>query len=324
MSARECTGADWFALGREDVLDGFTTHILEDRAAQCASRGVDVDRDSWLAGYESELDAICTEEGGADFGRRRVDYRGVCEGEYEIAFLTAYLPEKRLADAKARVADARRARCELAEDIDRTRRLSSEDDEERTSFLGELAGAVVDAVFDKESEACDIDRALDDLSDAGVTLGSYDQERLRDVISEEASATSQLRTLRETDDAYRDGQALTFDRIKLQYAHEMVRQRPDAFRFCVGGGRRALMCLLTEQGITLDGGEACVPGPGVVGIVGSRQDLSSDGSFQELTMTFGKTDQLPAAGDQPPRAARFEFAEGGAIERLTCVPEGTI
>lgn len=89
MSATECAGADWSALGLEDGLAGAGLEALEDRQDSC-----DDDAPINLAAYEAArlegLKTYCTPEGGFGAGKAGGVYEQVCAGEDEMQFLASF------------------------------------------------------------------------------------------------------------------------------------------------------------------------------------------------------------------------------------------
>jgi hypothetical protein len=96
MSADECVGADWRAIGEADGATGKPVTFFEDRAKDCESHGYAVDHDAYLAGREASLAQFCTASGGFEAGNAGLEYDGVCPAEAEPGFLSQYALGARL------------------------------------------------------------------------------------------------------------------------------------------------------------------------------------------------------------------------------------
>ena len=98
MSAAECTGIDWRALGLSDGAVGAGPKSFNERAEDCAKRGVAPDVAGYQAGRDEGLQTYCTPKGGYAAGRSGAKYEGVCPTDAEIAFLERFALGARLND----------------------------------------------------------------------------------------------------------------------------------------------------------------------------------------------------------------------------------
>ena len=90
MSADDCAGADWAALGEADGGLGEPLERFGKRAEQCAEYGFSPDRAAYESGRAAGLARYCSPEGGFDAGRSGAPYRGVCLPQDESQFLVEY------------------------------------------------------------------------------------------------------------------------------------------------------------------------------------------------------------------------------------------
>jgi len=105
MTERQCRAGDWFSAGREDGAKGRLESAFDARAAACAEFGISPDVSAYNQGRDAGILNLCTESGGFNYGRRGLDYLGVCPAEWEPAFLDGYLVGRRV-DVAERVRDA--------------------------------------------------------------------------------------------------------------------------------------------------------------------------------------------------------------------------
>lgn len=90
MSAEDCTGADWQAIGLTDGTAGQTLAKADRRANDCAKHGVVMDRNAYDAGRDEGLSRFCVEGNAYQLGERGQSYNGVCTNHNEAGFLLAY------------------------------------------------------------------------------------------------------------------------------------------------------------------------------------------------------------------------------------------
>lgn len=90
MSAAECSGADWAALGAADGAAGARPKLFEQRAKACADHGLAVDVAAYEAGRERGLAQYCTDAGGFAAGKSGGEYLGVCPAATEGSFRTGF------------------------------------------------------------------------------------------------------------------------------------------------------------------------------------------------------------------------------------------
>ena len=90
MTAEDCTGADWQAIGMTDGSQGQTLSKAERRASDCARHDVAMDRSAYDAGRHQGLTQYCVQSTAYRLGERGQSYNGVCVDHGEADFLIAY------------------------------------------------------------------------------------------------------------------------------------------------------------------------------------------------------------------------------------------
>lgn len=90
LSQQECEVADWHAIGFEDGAKGSPEALISKHRKACAEHGITPQlneyRQGWLAGVET----YCRPANAYQLGRKGRSYGGVCPGNLETAFITAY------------------------------------------------------------------------------------------------------------------------------------------------------------------------------------------------------------------------------------------
>jgi hypothetical protein len=136
MSREECEVVDWRALGYEDGVKGWSEARIGDHRKACAKHGIGLDLDAYRSGWREGVQSYCSPGNGYKLGRRGQRYSGVCPGELEPAFLTAFRDGRELYDQEAEV---RR----LAHRLDNThKRLAQIDGEMRDTGLELVAPGI--------------------------------------------------------------------------------------------------------------------------------------------------------------------------------------
>ena len=126
MSAEDCSGADWQALGRADGAAGQTLARAERRANACAKHGVAMDRNAYDAGRDQGLVRYCVAGTAYQLGEHGKRYNGVCKNHNEADFLTAYEKGRELhafttaaSNASSQLATAQSRHAELDAELDK-------------------------------------------------------------------------------------------------------------------------------------------------------------------------------------------------------------
>ena len=108
MRAGDCAGADWYAIGLEDGRNGHAGPTLEQRRQTCAGAGVELDTARYDAGRQEGYKAFCTQSNGFQFGKAAGEYKYVCKGKTEMAFVDAYQLGLQVRELKDNVRDVER------------------------------------------------------------------------------------------------------------------------------------------------------------------------------------------------------------------------
>ena len=108
MSARDCDGADWRALGLQDGLEGAPELRLEERRQACAGAANPPDTVAYAEGYEQGLATFCQPRSGFEHGKAGKEYAFVCARSVEPAFIQAYQVGYREYELRQAVRDADR------------------------------------------------------------------------------------------------------------------------------------------------------------------------------------------------------------------------
>lgn len=106
MSAEECAGADWGALGYRDA-DNNGQDRFGDRAESCADKGYSADADSYRRGWAEGIRAFCQPYRGFAFARNGGSFAGSCPAELDEDFRYAYNDGRRVYDVQQDVQEAR-------------------------------------------------------------------------------------------------------------------------------------------------------------------------------------------------------------------------
>ncbi len=146
MSAEECAGADWRALGFNDAANNGADRF-GDRAESCSKKGFAADGPAYANGFSSGMRQFCQPPNGFAFARRGGNFNGSCPAELQYDFLAAYNDGRQVRDAEYELSDARSdistiesRRRELDEDLrDRERELGdAATDDERNRLRSEI------------------------------------------------------------------------------------------------------------------------------------------------------------------------------------------
>jgi hypothetical protein len=79
LSQRQCAGADWERIGREDGARGYPASRIEQHRTDCARHGVTPDAARYEAGREAGLARYCTPEGMLEAGARGAPFAEACD-----------------------------------------------------------------------------------------------------------------------------------------------------------------------------------------------------------------------------------------------------
>lgn len=90
LSQSDCASGDWFNIGRQDALWGYTPDRLSQHEKACFKHGYGSDPQAYEAGYAEGLIAFCVPEKAFDLGRRGSSYYGQCPPEADASFLPAF------------------------------------------------------------------------------------------------------------------------------------------------------------------------------------------------------------------------------------------
>jgi hypothetical protein len=106
MSAEECAGADWGALGYRDA-DNNGQDRFGDRAESCADKGYSADAESYRRGWAEGIRSFCQPYRGFAFARDGGSFAGACPAELDEDFRYAYNDGRRVYDVQQDVQEAR-------------------------------------------------------------------------------------------------------------------------------------------------------------------------------------------------------------------------
>lgn len=129
MNKEECASANWYDIGMEHGVSGFSRDKFQDLAEACEKHALPADTERFSAGYAAGLEKHCTPYGGLVLGESGRPYQRVCSMAQELHFLPPYEEARRFALAKRGWDNARRdldsARSDLKglqRDIERERK----------------------------------------------------------------------------------------------------------------------------------------------------------------------------------------------------------
>lgn len=90
MSADECASTDWYAVGFEDGVRGYTADAISNRRRACAKHGITADFQAYQDGRGEGIKEFCQPQRGFNLGAGGGRYQGVCPAHLEGGFLDAY------------------------------------------------------------------------------------------------------------------------------------------------------------------------------------------------------------------------------------------
>ncbi|MEO0923516.1 MAG: DUF2799 domain-containing protein, partial [Pseudomonadota bacterium] len=103
MNESECQTVDWRQLGDLDGGQGHEQTRLAKHAKACDKHGIAINQVAYNEGWRLGIGRYCTPQNGYNIGRQRGSYRGSCPSDLAPAFLAAYNPSLRVANAEHRV-----------------------------------------------------------------------------------------------------------------------------------------------------------------------------------------------------------------------------
>jgi Protein of unknown function (DUF2799) len=133
LSETECADADWEQIGYRDGAAGASARRIEAHRKACAEYGVDVDADTYSAGYDQGIDAYCTPVNAVRAGLSGGGYTGVCPGEAGRVFQQYYGAARAVYEQRQRVAALEQQRRVLRQALD-----DADTDQQRQDIAYEL------------------------------------------------------------------------------------------------------------------------------------------------------------------------------------------
>lgn len=133
LSQTECAGADWEQIGYRDGAAGYSARRLEAHRQACAEYGIDIDADTWQAGYDQGIDAYCTPANAVRAGLSGGGYTGVCPGEAGRVFANYFGAARAVYEQRQRVASLEQQRRMLKQQLE-----DAETDQQRQDLRYEL------------------------------------------------------------------------------------------------------------------------------------------------------------------------------------------
>ena len=110
LSRDECLNMNWHAIGLSDGEAGTPPSSQNEYLDVCSDYAVEIDRNSYNAGYQAGISTYCTRAKGFDVGRRGDEYLSVCPLSLESDFLTGWNSGHELWTASEKVRSAERRR----------------------------------------------------------------------------------------------------------------------------------------------------------------------------------------------------------------------
>jgi len=90
ISEDDCIAGNWSDLGYKDGVNGKSRDTLSGYIKTCAKYDVKLNRDVYLAAFESGLLKYCTYEQGYELGENGNSYNQVCSGDLSTGFSQGY------------------------------------------------------------------------------------------------------------------------------------------------------------------------------------------------------------------------------------------
>lgn len=137
LSQSDCVKGDWFRIGRQDALWGYTSDRLKQHEKACIKHGYGTDPQAYEDGYAEGLVAFCVPEKAFDLGRRGGSYYRQCPPEADTWFLPAFDLGRQVYDLDQELAKIKSEIEDLREEIkdDKTTEESREAAEQRLRYV---------------------------------------------------------------------------------------------------------------------------------------------------------------------------------------------
>jgi len=103
MSEEECAAGDWYAMGFEDGVRGYSSDRFAGVRKVCAQHGIKPDFKDYRAGRTEGLQEFCQPQQGFNYGVDGGRYAGVCPAHLETGFIDAYRSGARLYGLRSNV-----------------------------------------------------------------------------------------------------------------------------------------------------------------------------------------------------------------------------
>jgi len=135
LSKKECLAGDWYGIGKRDGTAGYPADRVNDHAEACLKEaGIRPDEALWERGRQDGLLVYCTAINGRERGAEGDNYRGVCSGPAEAAFMRGYTVGRQIHEVRDGLESNRHRREELE------KQLSAKDitDDRRREIRGDL------------------------------------------------------------------------------------------------------------------------------------------------------------------------------------------
>ena len=271
MSESRCLSANWAQLGNQDIFSGQPLAKFDDRQNDCAEYGIAVDKAAYLAGRRQAQNNLCNPDGGFNFARRGLPYRGICGASAEEGFLIGYISGRRLFELN-RVTDSLRSELRSAQSsldyhYDRMRtlryRLKNDEltDKERRALRSNLRYS--------RSEVYSLERRIEELIYAiGRADADFDYAR--------ATIADYERTP--------EYEARLFDMIEVNALARLV----PGIDYCVNRANGEYDCYLNDREPLRDtqSGNVCVFADGVLRT--RSRTITAVGAFSDDENTFSR------------------------------------
>ena len=139
MNEKECSIADWDAIGFEDGAGGDPFDRFNRRREDCAEYGVVAKLNQYQTGRQRGLEQVyCTKQKGIEEGRKGRTYKHVCPANLEPNFLVGYLQGQKIFDVAEELSEVEDMIVEVEERL-RDPNLSAESREILFDRLSDLS-----------------------------------------------------------------------------------------------------------------------------------------------------------------------------------------
>lgn len=305
MTEEECLAGDWETAGYEDGRSGRLLSAFAERTEACAPTGAVPDLVAYESGRANGLTVFCTGPAGFEFGRSGGAYRGVCTGDTETAFLSGFLPGRRLGGAERAVSAAQ------TEYNNAINALESARYDRRT------ARRTLDdpGASDKARE-----RARRILEDSRRNI-LYTEERIDAASYELGRAEERLDTVLASADFWNEGPEFAALSSVLREANNFARAEP-AINHCTDENTHGRpVCLVSAGAIVSSAdGVLCAAGPGEARLArrGERPGQETIGAAHAYD--FHELDERGRTRRRPDGFFEVDFGPDGAYQAVQCAP----